>query len=468
MVFQDSSNQLDSWVQQAHEYLLSGDYTKAVSIYEKAIEAEPSVKSHYWYLGLMLLLQGQEAEAHTTWLMGMVEGEPEQVEEWTSELIQVLQTEAERRETLADDSVAWTIRQHIREIAPTDINNLLLIVGLSINLNIFTAEDLSALGIIELLSSESVSVNAQLLLQVLQRVLAYAPHEQLVLEFANICQRYAPEAQDMARSVMFASAKIGEPQTPEREAIKYSYLDEERIIDNFLCQLNIEDRYCVDIAASDGITMSNTYFLFKRGWGGLAVEYDRHQFAKLALRYAEFESVNLSKCMVTPENVISLLKAHQVTEKFSFLNLDIDGYDYFVLEQILSSFRPLLLCVEINEKIPPPIKFTVKWSPKYSWNSDNFYGQSLSQLNILCVRHEYDLVDLHYNNAFLIPREISPSPSLTPEEAYRKGYLERGDRKEKFYWNDNMEEIHSLSPVEAVNYVNKFFSKYEGQFICHL
>ncbi|MBW4496820.1 MAG: hypothetical protein KME26_27850 [Oscillatoria princeps RMCB-10] len=468
MVFQDSSNQVDSWVQQAHEYLVSGAHTKAVSIYEKAIEADPSVKSNYWYLGLMLLLQGQEAEAHTTWLMGMVEGEPEQVEEWTSELIQVLQTEAERREALADYSVVWTIRQHIREIAPTDINNLLQILLLSINLNTFTSEDLTALGIIDLLCSESFAVNAQLLFQVLQKVLAYAPHEQSVLEFANVCQRYAPEAQELERSVMFASAKIGERQSPERDAIKYSYLDEERIIDNFLSQLNIENRYCVDIAASDGITMSNTYFLFKRGWGGLAVEYDSHQFAKLAIRYAEFESVNLSKCMVTPENAISLLKAHQAPENFTFLNLDIDGYDYFVLEKILSSFRPLLLCVEINEKIPPPIKFTVKWSPNYSWNRDHFYGQSLSQLNLLCVRHEYALVDLHYNNAFLIPREISPSPSLTPEEAYRKGYLERDDRKEKFPWNANMEEIHSLSPVEALNYVSKFFSKYGGQFICNL
>ena len=99
------------WQQQAYQCLIKGNYTQAASRYEKAISAEPDVKSHYWYLGLVLLLQGQEVEAQTTWLMVMLDGEPEQVEQWTTELSAVLQEEATRQEALAEDSVAWTIRQ---------------------------------------------------------------------------------------------------------------------------------------------------------------------------------------------------------------------------------------------------------------------------------------------------------------------------------------------------------------------
>ena len=244
----------------------------------------------------------------------------------------------------------------------------------------------------------------------------------------------------------------------------YSYLDEQSIINSYLQKLKIEKGYAVDIAAGDGVSMSNTYSLYKNDWRGLAVEFDSDKFAKLSNTYSDFKSVNLSKCMVTPENVLSILKAHGTPSDFDFLNLDIDGYDYFVLNEILKNYRPKLICVEINEKIPPPIKFTVKWDPGYVWATDHFYGQSISQVNTLVSQYKYSLVELHYNNAFLIPTEISPSLSLTPELAYQEGYLEKKDRKSKFPWNSNMEDVLQMSPDEALNFINNFFRKYKGKF----
>jgi tetratricopeptide (TPR) repeat protein len=264
------------------------------------------------------------------------------------------------------------------------------------------------------------------------------------------------------------ASQCDEHSTNRSRKLKYSYLDEESIIEKYINLMKLESKYCVDIAASDGITMSNTYFLFQRGWSGLAVEYDNRKFSALAAHYVDFPNVNLSKSMVTPDNVISLLKAYQVPENFGLLNLDIDGYDYFVLNELLKSFRPSLICTEINEKIPPPLKFTVKWHPKYVWENNHFYGQSICQLNILCERYDYALVELHYNNAFLIPKELSPIASLTPAEAYQKGYLECPDRKEKFPWNADIEEIHQLSDEQALNYVNNFFAKYTGKFDCYI
>jgi hypothetical protein len=244
----------------------------------------------------------------------------------------------------------------------------------------------------------------------------------------------------------------------------FSYLDEQLIINDYLEKLKIDKGYCVDIAASDGITMSNTYSLYRNGWHGLAVEFDAQNFASLSNRYIDFQNVNLAKCMVTPVNVVSLLEANTAPVDFDFLNLDIDGYDYFVLEKILQFYRPKLICVEINEKIPPPIKFTVKWDKNYVWATDHFYGQSISQLNILTNQHKYSLVELHYNNAFLIPTEISPVSSLTPEEAYKVGYLEKNDRKFKFPWNSNMEDLLQMEPQKALDFINNFFSKYDGAY----
>ena len=61
----------------------------------------------------------------------------------------------------------------------------------------------------------------------------------------------------------------------------YSHLDEQSIIKEYLNTLGLESGCCVDIAASDGISMSNTYSLYKDGWGGLAVEFDAWKFSCL-------------------------------------------------------------------------------------------------------------------------------------------------------------------------------------------
>jgi len=244
-----------------------------------------------------------------------------------------------------------------------------------------------------------------------------------------------------------------------------SNFNEEPLINTYLRELAPLENYTIDIAAGDGVTMSNTYALFKKGYKGLGVEFDAHKFYRLAFNYRNFSEVQLAKCMVTPLNILSLFAGYQVPEKPGFLSLDIDGYDHFVLDVLLSKYRPTLICVEINEKIPPPIKFTVKFDPSYRWVEDHFYGQSISQLHTLCEKYKYSLINLHYNNAFLVPSELNYGKALSPEEAYSQGYLNKKDRKQKFPYNSNLEILHNMKPIEAKEHLNQFFQKYKEKFI---
>jgi hypothetical protein len=253
----------------------------------------------------------------------------------------------------------------------------------------------------------------------------------------------------------------------ETQPRTFSSLDEQSRIKEFTQSLENRKSWCVDIGAGDGVKGSNTFALFRDGWKGLAVEYDPQRFAMLARTYASLE-VDLAKCKVTPNSIVPLLQAHHVPTDFDVLSLDIDGYDYFVLEQFLDKFRPSVICTEINEKIPPPIKFAVRYDPHYSWAGDHFYGQSISLLHQLCSTQNYSLVELHYNNAFLIPNELNTFPALTAEEAYARGYREKRDRSDKFPWNANMEALLTLPPSQGLSFVADLFEKYSGQFICTL
>ncbi|MEY3868069.1 MAG: hypothetical protein RLZZ338_1960 [Cyanobacteriota bacterium] len=196
--------------QEAYEYLIKKDYHKAAKLYEKAIVIEPKQKSYYWYLGLILLLQGEEAQAQTTWLLGMAEGEPEEIDLWTAELIEVLQTEAARRGEIKDYEMAWAIRQHIREINPTDINNLLHLIGLSILLETYTGEVLIDMGVIDILQSEPpVNVNVKLLMEVLKSVLDYDALHPSSLELTKACVNHVRDPLVFLEAVLGTAVKIG-------------------------------------------------------------------------------------------------------------------------------------------------------------------------------------------------------------------------------------------------------------------
>jgi hypothetical protein len=251
-------------------------------------------------------------------------------------------------------------------------------------------------------------------------------------------------------------------------AERFSRLGEEKIIQKYLGVLAPKNRICVDIAASDGVSMSNTYFLYKEGWNGLAVECDPGKFAILSSLYKDFPDVVLLRNKITPENVNTILNGCFIDKNFAFLNLDIDSYDYFVLDRLLSEFRPLLICAEINEKVPPPIKFTVKYSPDHAYAGDHFYGQSISQLYELCKKFNYVLAELCYNNAFLMPKEVEKSPSLQPEEAYEVGYQNKEDRKKMYPWNKDMDPLLSMPAAEGVEFIKAKFAKYKDKFICSL
>jgi len=248
---------------------------------------------------------------------------------------------------------------------------------------------------------------------------------------------------------------------------KYSHFDEELLLKKYDLSIPEQNKtpYVIDIAASDGVSMSNTYALYLSGLPGLAVELDDTKFRQLSRTYKRFTQVQLLKTMITPDNIISVFQRYKVPENFSILNLDIDGYDYFVLDALLAHYRPTLICAEINEKIPPPLKFTVLYDPAYSWHTNHFFGQSISQLYGLCTKYGYDLVELHYNNAFLIPHEINRNTSLTPEVAYAEGYRNKKDRKERFPYNADIDPVLEMNADDAKRFIEDAFQRYRGQFL---
>ena len=252
-------------------------------------------------------------------------------------------------------------------------------------------------------------------------------------------------------------------------AQNFSRFDEDRILARYISELLPGPNHgtAVDLGAGDGVRWSNTYALFTNGWRGVGVESDSRRFTKLARAYRHYSRVFACRNLVTPHNVVALLQSYEIAKDFEVLSIDVDSNDYWILQATLGVFRPRLIVAEINENIPPPIRFVVKYDRDFQLRH-HFYGCSIMSLADLCRQHDYALLDLEYNNAFLAPREIVRAESPDTDMIYRRGYLDRADRKEKFALNFDLDEIHSMSPEAALKFLKDFYARETGKYFLSL
>ncbi len=245
----------------------------------------------------------------------------------------------------------------------------------------------------------------------------------------------------------------------------FSNFGEQQIIEKYIKLLDIErqSKTVVDIGAGDGIRKSNTYNLFLEGWRGIGIEGGSENAARLANAYKYLAGTFACRCFVTPLNVANLLSAYSIEKDFGILSLDIDGYDYWVLDAVLSRYRPRLIVSEYNEKIPPPIKFAVNFIPDFELRH-HFFGYSLSKLEELLAKHNYVLLEIEYNNVFLAPAELAGAKAVETEKTYREGYTARADRKEKFKANENMEDLLTMKPEDGIEFLKRFYAEHEGKY----
>jgi hypothetical protein len=251
----------------------------------------------------------------------------------------------------------------------------------------------------------------------------------------------------------------------DRPGKVHSNFNEESVIDKYIELFKIEEhsRTAVDIGAGDGIRSSNTYHLFARGWRGLGIEADDAKYRRLRRTYEAFPNVVACHSTVTVENVISLLDGNRTEREFGVFSKDIDGNDYWVLDAVLAKYRPRLIVSEYNEKIPPPLRFTVNYDPAFRLRH-HFYGYSIAKLDDLLKKHDYVLLEVEYNNVFLAPRETPGAVGVSAEKAYAEGYRDRPDRKTKFSDNANMEPLLTIAPDAAVEFLNDFYSDHPGEY----
>jgi hypothetical protein len=132
----------------------------------------------------------------------------------------------------------------------------------------------------------------------------------------------------------------------------------------------VSDFYAVNIGAlegnyDDGDPVNKLWLVDGGNWTrrGLAIEGVDTQCATLRGRLRPVTNVSVACTFVDPYNVLAVFASYGVPRSFDFLKLDIDSIDCPVLDTILTTYRPRYIHMETNYEIPPPVIFSLEYSP---------------------------------------------------------------------------------------------------------
>ena len=159
----------------------------------------------------------------------------------------------------------------------------------------------------------------------------------------------------------------------KRNKKSFSQFGEDLFIADFFSSQK-EGKY-VDLGAFHPMRLSNTYLLYKKGWSGTNV--DLNPIAIDLFNLARKRDDNICCLMAGKDNLLknvyfedwsaasSLTSNENLSEKkqmktktfesliykdFDFLNIDLEGHDYEILQTIdFKIFNPKLICIEILE-----------------------------------------------------------------------------------------------------------------------
>lgn len=214
----------------------------------------------------------------------------------------------------------------------------------------------------------------------------------------------------------------------------------------------------INLGARDGIgTGGNTdptWPLYKNmGADGIAVEGSSTFFPILRKNFQGLRAKAVH-AFIYSNNVNSILTRNNI-KTIDVFKIDIDSFDCDVILSVLENYSPSVIFSEYNIKFPPPIKLKLT-TPEKIFNSEkrnHIYECSLQYQVEMLLKQGYTLVQIDWQNAIYIKREIADKLNLKPlnlKQEYDNTYRSRPNRQKYFWWNKDIDHLLYIKDDETL------------------
>ena len=186
-----------------------------------------------------------------------------------------------------------------------------------------------------------------------------------------------------------------------------------------------KNKFFVEFGAVDGVSLSNTYLLrTEKNWNGLLLD-----------GLYENPSINLHRRFIKKENIISLFEEFNVPNDLDFLSIDIDGMDFYILQELLKNYKPALIQIETNLRFQPNQSFVINYDENWFWDNRSWYGASPLAYKKMTNGYGYVPLIMVSDDLFLIREE------LVSDEIKNKPWIEIQPKANKAIYNGHIGRV---------------------------
>jgi hypothetical protein len=179
------------------------------------------------------------------------------------------------------------------------------------------------------------------------------------------------------------------------------------------------------------------------GWRGLMVDIDQDKIARARAKFGVNPRVSFEAVAVSPENINSLIERHGLGGEVDLFSLDIDSFDYWVLEA-MTACSPRIMALEYNGNFGPERSLAIARDTDMSRAVKGFHGASLKAFTKLAAAKGYKLLacDESGTNAFFVRNDLAPGvDAVSPEIAFRQMRDSGDPLRESFRGPKDLEAI---------------------------
>lgn len=187
----------------------------------------------------------------------------------------------------------------------------------------------------------------------------------------------------------------------------YSQNGEGLLLEYVFFKIGLGQRRFVDFGGGDGFYLSNTHHLRCLGWIGFSVDIETGKFISLE---------------TLPE-----LKDIYLSGKPELVSIDIDGNDYWILDDILNGYKPKVIIAEFNAMYTD--SRTIKYNPEHVWAGDSYYGFTFEAGVKLAEKHGYKVIfQIADMNMIMVRADLIEGLTIPPVTYKQNDFFKLSDR----------------------------------------
>ena len=252
-------------------------------------------------------------------------------------------------------------------------------------------------------------------------------------------------------------------KTLEEAEIKiFSQNGEDGIIDYLIKKIEVNKPNFVEIGVGD-YTEANTRYLYEKSYGkGLIVDVIQNFREKVLSNVSIWRgNLNILQKNINSKNINEILNSN-VDFDIDIFSIDIDGIDYWVLNQIKPKISKVVI-LEYNSIFGSKKELTIpnidNFDRTKAHYSNLYYGASLKSYVSLMNKKGYYLLGVNRlrNNAFFVNEDFPKTKyfqninTMSLAESTKFNFSESRDIKGNLNYLNNKKKIEEIHNCEVIN-----------------